>query len=75
MLDFWVIWCQKHHEGIAKKSPKHVRWITLGYVRIDYFVSLYLSKLSLHHEAGIARESLKVFFYVRSGYAVLVVFE
>jgi hypothetical protein len=38
MLDFWVIWCQKHHEGIAKNSPKHVRWITLGCVRIDFFM-------------------------------------
>jgi len=47
-LDFRVIWCQKHHEGIAKNSPKHVRWITLGCVVIDFFVSLYLSQLSLH---------------------------
>jgi len=48
MLDFWVIWCQKHPEGITKNSLKHIRWITLGCVRIDFFVSLYLSKLSLH---------------------------
>ena len=54
MLDFWGDFVQKHHEGIAKNSLKHVRWITLGCVRIDFFVSLYLSKLSLHHKAEIA---------------------
>jgi len=54
MLDFWGDFVQKHHEGIAKNSLKHVRWITLGCVRIDFFVSLYLSKLSPHHKAEIA---------------------
>jgi hypothetical protein len=51
MLYFWVIWCQKHHEGIAEIVRN--RWTTLGCVRIDY-VTLYLSKLSQHHEAEIA---------------------
>ena len=36
MLDFWVVWCHKHHEGIAKNCPKYVRRVTLGCVRIDF---------------------------------------
>jgi len=60
----------KHPEGITKNSPKHVRWITLGCVRIDFFVSLYLSKLSLHPKSRNC-VSLNVFVYVRLGYAVL----